>query len=139
MNTNTNSSKISQPWVFQNPLQNIENSFFWAQAQDKKLVLKHCLTCDASHYYPRSYCPHCGSEKTQWRASKGEGEVYSFTCMVRGVEKPFLMAYVLLDEGVQMLTHLQTPHWETVSIGMRVRVDFAASASGQNVPIFIPQ
>lgn len=59
--------------------------------------------------------------------------------MVRGVEKPFMMAYVQLDEGVQLLTHLHTSNWDAVRIGMRVRVDFLASASGQNVPIFVPE
>ena len=125
-------------WVFQDPLQNPENQFFWTQAQARKLALKHCLSCDTPHHYPRSYCHHCGSDQTEWRVSKGLGEVYSFTRMVRGVEQPFLMAYVRLDEGVELLTHLQTSDWPAVAIGMRVKVDFLVSASGQNVPIFIP-
>jgi len=130
--------RSSEPWVFQDPLQNVENQFFWAQAQNHQLVLKHCLSCNEPHHYPRSYCPHCGSEKTEWRVSKGEGQVYSFTRMVRGVERPFLMAYVLLDEGVNLLTHLRTPDWDAVFIGMRVKVDFLASESGQNIPVFMP-
>ena len=126
------------PFVFQDPLMNSENQTYWAQAQQGKLMLKHCIDCDTSHYYPRSYCPHCGSDKTEWRTAQGEGEVYSFTRMVRGVETPYLMAYVLLDEGVSVLTHLQSPNWSEVHIGMRVKVNYSASTSGQNVPFFVP-
>ena len=82
--------------------------------------------------------PHCGSDQTEWRASAGEGEIYTFTRMVRGVETPYLMAYVRLDEGVTVLTHLHAPDWDAVHIGMRVKLGFSASASGQNVPIFEP-
>jgi uncharacterized OB-fold protein len=126
------------PFVFQDPLKNQESLTYWAQAQEGKLMLKHCIACDTFHYYPRSYCPHCGSEKTEWRTAKGEGEVYTFTRMVRGVDIPYLMAYVLLDEGVNVLTHLQAPNWDEVHIGMRVKLNFSASPSGQNVPIFVP-
>jgi uncharacterized OB-fold protein len=58
--------------------------------------------------------------------------------MLRGVETPYLMAYVQLDEGVTMMTHLQASDWDAVQIGMRVRLDFSASASGQNVAVFVP-
>ena len=78
------------PLVFQDPLQNPENHTYWEQAQQGRWMLKHCLACDVSHHYPRPYCPHCGSDQTEWRASAGEGEIYTFTRMVRGVETPYL-------------------------------------------------
>ena len=126
------------PLVFQDPLQNPENKMFWDSAQQRKLLLKHCKACDITHYYPRPYCPHCGSEQTEWQTSSGIGEVYSFTRMVRGVETPFVMAYIRLDDGVTVLSHLQTDDWDAVQIGMRVKVHFVPSASGQNVPVFVP-
>ncbi len=124
--------------VFQDPLQNPENKMYWERAQQRILLLKHCKDCRTAHHYPRPYCPHCGSEKTEWQIASGAGEIYSFTRMVRGVETPYMMAYVRLDEGVIALTHLQADDWDAVRIGMRVRVDFVPSASGQNVPIFVP-
>jgi len=126
------------PLVFQDPLQNPESQTYWTQAQKGQSMLKHCLACDAPHHYPRPYCPHCGSDQTEWRASSGWGEIYTFTRMVRGVETPYLMAYVRLDEGVTVLTHLQAPDWDAVHIGMRVKLAFSTSATGQNVPIFVP-
>ena len=126
------------PFIFQDPLKNSESQTYWAQAQEGRLMLKHCKACDTTHYYPRSYCPHCGSDKTEWLTAKGWGEVYTFTRMVRGVDTPYLMAYVLLDEGVHVLTHLQAPNWTDVHIGMRVKVNFSASLSGQSIPFFVP-
>jgi hypothetical protein len=38
-----------------------------------------------------------------------------------------------------LMTHLQASDWDAVHIGMRVQVNFSASASGQNVPVFVPQ
>lgn len=125
------------PLVFQDPLQNPENRSYWEHAQQRTLLLKHCSACNTSHHYPRPYCPHCGSDQTQWRTASGAGEVYAFTRMVRGVEVPYMMAYVTLDEGVTVLTHLLADDWDTVHIGMRVRVDFVPSAAGQNVPVFV--
>ena len=33
---------------------------------------------------------------------------------------------------------LMLKHWSEVHIGMRVKVNFSASTSGQNVPFFVP-
>ena len=109
-------SAPATPLVFQDPLQNPENQTYWAQAQQGQWMLKHCLSCDTPHHYPRPYCPHCGSDQTEWRASSGLGEIYSFTRMVRGVETPYLMAYVKLDEGVTVLTHLHAPDWDAAQL-----------------------
>lgn len=126
------------PLVFDAPLQTPENKTYWEQAQQRTLLLKHCRSCNTSHHYPRPYCPHCGSDQTEWRTSCGTGEIYTFTRMVRGVQTPYLMAYVRLEEGVSILTHLHASDWDAVHIGMRVKVDLVPSASGQNVPVFVP-
>lgn len=131
-------STAHTPLIFQAPLQNPENKLFWDSAQQGKLLLKHCKACDTTHYYPRPYCPHCGSDQTEWQTSFGIGEVYSFTRMVRGVETPYVMAYIRLDDGVTVLSHLQADDWDAVQIGMRVKVNFVPSASSQNVPVFVP-
>jgi hypothetical protein len=47
------------------------------------------------------------------------------------LKPPYLMAYVKLDEGVTVLTHLHAPDWDAVHIGMRMKLGFSASASGK--------
>ena len=37
---------------------------FWQAAAEGKLLVKRCLDCNQSHYYPRALCPYCQSERT---------------------------------------------------------------------------
>ena len=121
------------------PIVNAENAVFWQSAQAGKLVLKICESCQELHYYPRSLCPHCGGDQTQWIDSAGYGEVYSYTVMRKGVDFPFAMAYVALTEGVTMLTHLTNCDFDSIRIGQRVQVVFQESEDGQMVPLFEPR
>ena len=120
------------------PVVNPENKPFWDAANEQKFLLKFCQGCQRPHYYPRAICPHCGSDRTEWQASKGEGEVYSYTVMRRGVEHPFAMAYIALDEGIKVLTHIVGCDFDSIRIGQRMKVVFEQSSDGAHVPVFTP-
>ena len=120
------------------PISNPENKAFWDAAQDNRLILKLCNSCKETHYYPRTICPHCGSDDTTWVESKGLGEIYSYTVMRRGVEIPFAMAYVRLDEGISLLTHLTNCDFDAVQVGQKVRVVFQETQDGQKTHLFEP-
>ena len=120
------------------PIINAENLPFWQAAQSGNLILKYCNACKEAHYYPRTICPHCGSDKTTWIASEGTGEIYSYTVMRRGVTVPFSMAYVRLDEGVSLLTHLTNCDFDEIKIGQKVRVVFHETQDGQKTHLFEP-
>ena len=118
------------------PIINPENQVFWQAAQKDRLVLKVCNSCKEVHYYPRTICPHCGSNDTAWLDSEGVGEIYSFTVMRRGVEVPFAMAYVRLAEGISLLTHLYGFDFDAIRIGQKVRVVFQGTQDGQKTHLF---
>ena len=120
------------------PIINPENQAFWQAAQQGKLVLKVCNSCKEVHYYPRTICPHCGGNDTAWVDSEGVGEIYSYTVMRRGVEIPFAMAYVLLKEGISLLTHLSNCDFDAIRIGQKVRVVFQETQDGQKTHLFEP-
>jgi uncharacterized protein len=120
------------------PIINPENQAFWQAAQDGRLVLKVCNSCKEVHYYPRTICPHCGGNDTAWLDSEGIGEIYSYTVMRRGVEVPFAMAYVLLKEGISLLTHLSNCDFDAIRIGQKVRVVFQETQDGQKTHLFEP-
>ena len=120
------------------PIINPENQAFWQAAQDGRLVLKVCNSCKEVHYYPRTICPHCGGNDTAWLDSEGIGEIYSYTVMRRGVEVPFAMAYVLLKEGISLLTHLSKCDFDAIRIGQKVRVVFQETQDGQKTHLFEP-
>jgi len=120
------------------PICNPENQAFWSAAQEQRLLLKLCNRCKEPHYYPRTICPHCGSDSTVWVESAGLGEVYSYTVMRRGVEVPFAMAYVRLKEGVSLLTHITNCDFDAIRIGQKVKVVFQDTQDGQKTHLFEP-
>ena len=118
------------------PLVNPEVKPFFDAAAQGKLLLKHCAACGKLHFYPRTICPHCFSDRTEWQEAKGTGTIYSYSVMRHGA--PYVIAYVTLDEGVTMLTNIVDCDLEAVRIGQKVRVVFKPSEGGALVPMFMP-
>ena len=129
---------MSQGYRLPSPNINSENKAFWDAAQNNQLSLKFCNSCKEPHYYPRTICPHCGSDDTLWVESKGLGEIYSYTVMRRGGEVPFAMAYVRLDEGISLLTHLTNCDFDAIQIGQKVRLVFQETQDGTKTHLFEP-
>jgi len=127
---------MSQVHRLPSPNIHSENKAFWDAAQDNRFILKFCNSCKEPHYYPRTICPHCGSNDTAWVESKGLGEIYSYTVMRRGVEVPFAMAYVRLNEGVSVLTHLTNCDFDAIQIGQKVKVVFQETQDGTKTHLF---
>jgi uncharacterized OB-fold protein len=120
------------------PAVNAENKAFFDAASQGKLLIKRCNACSQLHYYPRALCPHCFSDRTEWREAKGTGTVYTYSVLRRGVPVPYCIAYVTLEEGVSMLTNIVDCDLDAVRIGQKVRVVFKPSESGVPVPMFTP-
>lgn len=120
------------------PVELPDGTPFWAAAREGKLLVKACTSCGKHHWYPRALCPFCLGD-TEWRDAKGEGTVYSFSITRKAGPNPFCIAYVTLDEGVTMLTHIVDCDLDTVRIGQRVKVRFQPTENdGAPVPVFAP-
>jgi hypothetical protein len=117
------------------PAINPETQPFWDAAAQGRLLLKQCLACGERHYYPRTLCPFCFSDRTEWLTAAGGGEIYSLSVMRRGAGAPFAIAYVTLDEGPRMLTNL-VGDLDAFRIGDRVQLSFQPSEGGAPVPMF---
>ncbi len=129
---------MGEPRKLRAPEVNPESQPFWDAATEGKLLIKHCNACGENHYYPRSICPLCGSDQTEWLEAKGTGAIYSLSRMRRGLNAPYTLAYVTLDEGPAVLTNIDTQDHDTLRIGQRVAVKFAASDGGAPYPMFTP-
>ncbi|OLB10128.1 MAG: DNA-binding protein [Candidatus Rokubacteria bacterium 13_2_20CM_2_64_8] len=114
-----------------------ETKPFWDAAADGRLVIKQCTACGQSHHYPRTICPFCGSDATEWRPASGRGKVYTYSVM-RRVPEPYVIAYVTLEEGPMMMTNIVDCDLDSVRIGQAVRVVFKPSEGGPPVPMFAP-
>lgn len=120
------------------PLINPEAQPFFQAAAEGRLCYKRCAACGQPHHPPRSICPHCHSDRTQWETSAGLGRVYSASLLRKGVPVPYCVAYVTLDEGVTLMSDLLGFEDSTPPVGTRVQVRFVAAEGGAMVPMFGP-
>jgi uncharacterized OB-fold protein len=101
-------------------------------------MLKKCNACGEHHHYPRALCPFCFSEKVEWVQAKGTGEIYTYSVTRRGGPTPYCIAYVTLDEGVNMMTNIVDCDLDTIKVGQKVQVAFKQTEGGFAMPVFVP-
>jgi uncharacterized OB-fold protein len=119
-----------------------ETAPFWEGCNRGELLLCACEACGRAFYYPRLYCPDCGSGNLAWRASAGRGTLYSFTHV--GVsfygpkwesQIPYTLVLVDLDEGPRMLSRLVGERRSQARIGDRLDLEFV-EVEKQKLPYF---
>ena len=121
-----------------------ESERFWAGCRDGELLLQFCESCEHWVFYPRAICPHCWSDRLDWRRASGTGTVRSFTVVHKpghpgwAVAAPYTVAVIDLAEGPTMLTALVGVEPADVRVGLPVRVSF--ERVGEFVlPFFTPE
>jgi len=121
----------------------LETKPYWDAAAQGRLVLPRCEACETVIWYPRSFCPACGSTAVSWIDAAGTGSVYSHTVVRKGQGAyreagPYVVAYVELDEGPRVMTNVVGCDPDNVEIGMRVEVVFDPTDKGTALPRFRP-
>jgi uncharacterized protein len=127
----------SQERKIQAPQPNPETKAFWDAAAEGRLMLGKCNSCGAAHYYPRSICPFCFSDRTELTPASGDGTIYTYSVM-RRAPVPYAIAYVTLVEGPRMMTNIVDCDLDQVRIGQAVRLVFKPTEGGPPVPMFTP-
>ncbi len=83
---------------------------YWQAAERHVLMIQHCSDCGHYQFYPRPFCLLCESDHVEWVESKGKGVVYASTTVhlsvSTGVEPPYQVVLVELDEGVRLLANI---------------------------------
>lgn len=110
-----------------------------AQLDAGRFMIQHCGACGQHVYFPRELCPHCGADGLQWVAPGGLGTVYSCTTIQRKSEAGgnYNVSLIDLDEGVRLMSRVETDPVDAVRIGQRVRAR-VAQKDGQGVVVFDP-
>ena len=117
---------------------------FWEGCGRRELVLQRCQACGIVQHRPRGLCVSCLSDDLEHFVATGEGQVYTFTIThqngLPGFREhcPYVLAYVELDEGPRLMSHVVGCDPEEVTIGMRVRAEFVLTDKQLGVPRFIP-
>jgi uncharacterized OB-fold protein len=121
---------------------------YWDGAKAGELRYQVCNDCGgAPNFTPTAHCQKCGGTNLEWKVSKGEGAVYTYSVVrqnrIPGFQElgAYAVAYVDLDEGFRMLTNIVGVDDPTkdVKIGQRVKVEFEKQDSGDYpIPVFRP-
>ena len=116
---------------------------FWEAANEGRLVIQNCGSCDRLQHPPAPACRQCGSaDGMEWKPMSGRGKIYNY-CVVYDCpvallqeDQPFNLAVVTLEEdpGIQMYSHLPGTPLDDVPVGAAVKVVFEATANGQMAP-----
>ncbi len=121
-----------------------ESRPYWEGCRRHELLLQRCGACGAVQHYPRGVCATCWSADLEWQRSSGRGTVWTFTVVHRSQAPgfkdalPYVLAYVELEEGVQMLTNLVECDPARVAIGTPVEVTFEDVTPEVSIPRFRP-
>jgi hypothetical protein len=119
-----------------------ESKPFWDACARHELLVQRCGACGTVQYYPRGVCAACWSDALQWKPASGRGRVYTFTVthrtQARGFrdELPYVLAWIELEEGVQVMSNIVGVDPATVKIGMPVKVTFDDVKEGLSIPKF---
>jgi uncharacterized OB-fold protein len=114
-----------------------ETREFWEALAQSRFVLPRCKGCAGWIWYPRGFCPACGSLDTEWQQVSGRGRIYSYTVVRKSGlpgwadAVPYVIAYVELDEGPRVMSNIVGCDPDALTIGSPVRVVTATNADGQ--------
>ena len=108
---------------------------FWAGLAHDRLVLPVCDACGHHIWYPRSWCPVCGSDAVTWIQLSGLATVYACTVIRKAMGPwadavPYVGAYVELAEGPRILTNVVAEDPASVHIGTEVEAVFVPVTDG---------
>jgi uncharacterized OB-fold protein len=98
--------------------------------------LQCCKACGRQIFFPRTICPHCGSNALEWRKPSGRGTVYSTTTIRQRPDRGGDYNLVLVDlaEGARMMSRVEGMPPAAVQIGMAVQ---AVIADGNGGPLVV--
>ncbi len=103
-----------------------------------ELAFPFSLEAQRAFFFPRLACPFTGSDRIEWRISRGLGSVYATTWIRPREGEPYNVALVDVDEGFRLMTRVEGIAPEEVAIGMRVRVRVHQGADDEApYPVFV--
>jgi len=121
---------VTQPW--------------WDATAASRLLVVRCHDCGEVHYYPRPFCPVCGSESVSWQEASGDATLYTWSVVYQNDLPPFadkvpyVAAIVDLAEGPRMMTNIVGCGFDRLRIGMPLHVEFEDIGEGFHIPVFRP-
>ena len=125
------------------PTMNADSAFFWEGVEKGELRIQRCQPCGTLRHPPRPMCSSCQSLEWDHVTASGRGEVYSFVVHhhppVPGLDPPFAVAVVELEEGTRIVGNVIEIDPANVCIGMPVEVRFVRVHDEWTLPLWRPR
>ncbi len=124
------------------PLPTPDTAPYWEGAAAGELRIQQCTSCTRYYFYPRPFCPNCGSAEVEWRVTSGRASLVSYVINHRPVppsDEPLVIALVQLEEGPRMMTNVVgvEPLPENLPLDLPLRVTFEQRGE-YSIPVFTP-
>ena len=103
-----------------------------------ELAYQFSPTANRAVFFPRLICPYTGSDRLEWRVSKGRGTVYATTAVHPRDGEPYNVALVDCDEGFRLMTRIENIAPDDIRIGLRVKLAQCRFDGEDPYPIFHP-
>ncbi|MFL6055019.1 MAG: OB-fold domain-containing protein [Actinoallomurus sp.] len=119
-----------------------DTRFFWDGVRDGELRIQRCAECGRLRHPPGPMCPECHATKRGHVTASGRGTLHSYVVHhhppVPGLDPPFVVALVDLEEGVRMVGNLLDCPPDQVLIGMPVELVFQETDDELALPQWRP-
>ncbi|MEE8386320.1 MAG: Zn-ribbon domain-containing OB-fold protein [Dehalococcoidia bacterium] len=115
---------------------------YWEALREHKLSLPKCNKCAKLAFPPRPFCPFCFEADQTWTEMSGKGTVHTFSVVYQNRspgfadEVPYVVGYVTLDEGPQMMSNITGIDPTEVRIGQKVELYFDDVTPDLTLPKF---
>ena len=124
------------------PLPTPDTAPYWEGAAAGELRIQQCDGCTRFYFYPRPFCPNCGSAEVVWRTVSGRATLVSYVINHRPIppsDKPVVIALVRLEEGPQLMSNIVgvEPEPENLPLDLPLQVTFEQRGD-HAVPVFSP-
>ncbi|MFK4038830.1 MFS transporter [Nonomuraea wenchangensis] len=117
---------------------------FWEGAANGELRVQRCASCERHYFYPRPFCPVCGSADVEWTTASGAARLLSYVINYRPLPPfdpatPVVVALVELAEGPRLMTNIVgvPPEPEHLELDMPLQVCFVERGE-HTLPVFAP-
>jgi len=124
------------------PIPTADSEEYWKGTRDGYICVPVCTKCGEYNWFPRAMCRNCSGVELYWHQLSGNATLYSFTIVEQrsgdNVDHRYILALVDLAEGVRMMTHIVDVDFDTVRIGMNLRVRFEKVSDEISLPVFAP-
>jgi uncharacterized OB-fold protein len=136
---------MTEPYLKPLPLKQPENAPLWEGLAQREFRVPKCDNCGAWNWVPYPACRECLSEDLTWTKVSGNGTLFTYTIIHRGVgafqkDVPYVVALVDMEvtggkRGVIVLGNITGVPHEELSVGMPLKMTFK-DIEGEDVTLW---